>query len=133
MIEWFRRVFAQDDFADDWYGWLTNQISHIGLGLVFAVFSCWLWMMIAGEFPVKWVAWPICVAVYLALEAVRGWSGWDSAEDTAFTTVYGTGGAFLLFTEVSPGDPFMMVDFTNLPWVLAVPTVHLALGAYFRA
>lgn len=24
----FATAFAQDDFDDDWYGYLTNQISH---------------------------------------------------------------------------------------------------------
>lgn len=133
MIAWLRRAFPQDDFADDWYGWLTNQTSHIGLGVLIAVLVCGVSLLAIGEFPVKWMGWTACAAIYLALEWARGWSGWDSAEDWAFVSCYGSGGAFVLFTELQAGSPVLFIDFSALPWLLALPAIHLALGAYLRA
>lgn len=133
LVSWLRRVWAQDDFADDWYGWLTNQVSHVSLGLLLAIGVSGAALLTLGEFPAKWLAWLACAAVYAGLEAVRGWTGWDSLEDWVFVACYGAGGAFLLFTEVEPGLPILFIDFGGLPWVLALPAVHLALGAYLRA
>ena len=123
MLEWFRRHFTQDDFADDWYGYLTNQVSHVGLGLFLALFVAISWFIASGEMPFKWPAWFVCLGLYLSLEIVRGWHGWDSAEDTMFTCGYGSGGAFLLFSEITPGDPALLL---NLPMAGAVSVAMIA-------
>lgn len=132
VIRWFRQTFPQDDFADDWYGWLTNQVSHIGLGLLLAVGVSGITLLTLGEFPDKRLAWLACALLYLGLELLRGWSGWDTVEDWLFVACYGAGGAFILFTEVEPGLAVLFVDFGGLPWVLALPAIHLAFGAYLR-
>lgn len=133
FVSWFRRNFAQDDFGGDWYGWLTNQISHIGLGVALALVLSGLWFWAAGEFPVKLIAWPCLLLGYLAAEFLRGWSGLDSVEDTVFVAGYGCGGAFLLFTEIEPGQPLLVVSVADVLPVLGVAVAHLIVGVWKRA
>jgi hypothetical protein len=71
MLAWFRSAFAQDDFARDWYGYLTNQISHIGLGIVLALATCIVWFWAFGEYPVKWAMWLAIAGGYAASEVIR--------------------------------------------------------------
>lgn len=125
--------FVQDDFADDAYGWLTNQISHIGLGIALALVLSAVWFYIGGEFPYRWAAWGIISAAYIAGEVARGWAGRDSVEDTVFVCVYGAGGAMLLFCEVTPGSPLLIVSVADTLPVLAIALAHLGWGTFLRA
>ncbi len=132
ILTWFRTAFSQDDFADDWYGWLTNQISHIGLGVFLALAVSALWFAAAGEFPVKWHAWGLIVLAYGWLEAVRGGSIRDALEDIAFVCLYGAGGAFLVFTEVSPGQPHLVLSISDVLPVLGIAAAHIGGGVWRR-
>lgn len=132
MLDWFRKHFAQDDFADDWYGYLTNQIGHIALGLMMALVVSLSWFVFAGEMPVKEWAWMACLVVYIGLELVRHWNGWDSVEDTVFTAGYGSGGAFLMFSEVTPGEPYLGFDIFLAGGLAAIAACHLVWGVSRR-
>ena len=132
MIEWFRRNFTQDDFADDWYGYLTNQVGHIALGLMMALAVSLIWFVISGEMPVKRFAALACLAAYLALELVRGWNGLDSVEDTVFTAGYGSGGAFLIFSEITPGEPFLGFNIFLAGGIAVIAALHLIWGVSRR-
>jgi hypothetical protein len=132
MIRWFRKHFEQDDFRGDWYGWLTNQCSHIALGLFLAGAVSLIWFVMAGEMPRKWAGWAACLGLYLSLELVRGWHGWDSFEDTAFTAGYGSGGAFILFSEIRVGDPVLAFDLQLASGIASVAAGHLVWGVASR-
>ena len=132
MLKWFRENFAQDDFAGDWYGYLTNQVSHMALGLMMALVLSLVWFVFMGEMPIKWQAWLACLGLYLGLELVRGWNGWDSVEDTVFTAGYGSGGAFLIFSELAPGEPFLGFNILVAAGLAFVAAVHLILGVIRR-
>lgn len=132
MLEWFNRMFTQDAFEDDWYGWLTNQISHLALGVTTALFTSVIWYWVFNEFPFKVVIWPAITAVYVGLEVVRGWDWWDSIEDTIFFSAYGAGGAFLVFSEVTPGSPVLTASATDVLPILGLACIHLLAGAYLR-
>jgi hypothetical protein len=132
MWRWFLEFFEQDDFNGRPYGWLTNQISHTMLGLAMAFVLSLFWFVVAGEMPWKSIAWPLCVVVYLALEFVRGWNGWDSVEDTAFTAGYGSGGAFLLFSEVRIGDPVLLFNMAGAVPLAFLAFAHLVWGVFAR-
>lgn len=130
-----RRIFSawrKDDFARDWYGWLTNQFSHIGLGFLLAALAAGMWFLIGGEFPWKPFLWISVFIPYLALEFARGWNGIDSVEDVAFVTIYGAGSAIVLFSEYKTGAPLLVVNFSDLPWVMAIPAAHLIVGTHVR-
>lgn len=131
-LEWFRSAFVQDDFAGDWYGWLTNQISHMATGILAALVVSTGWYAIAGEFPLKVVAVPLIALAYVVGEVLRGWSGRDSIEDTAFFAVYGSGGAFLVFSEVTPGSTYLLVSVSNVMPILGIVAAHLISGIYWR-
>ena len=133
LLAWFRTAFAQDDFAGDWYGWLTNQVSHLAGGVLAALVVAAGWYGLAGEFPLKVLAVPVIGAVYVWGEGLRGWMGWDSIEDTLFFAGYGAGGAFLVFSEVTPGNPYLLVSISNVIPILLIVAVHLASGVVFRA
>lgn len=132
MKSLIRRLFPKDNFAGNWYGWLTNQISHIALGVGIAVVVTGVCYAAAGEFPVKWAAWICAAGIYAAAEAVRGWHGWDTVEDWIFVAAYGSGGAFMAFTELFPGSPILILRFTDLPFLLGFMAAHLAVGSIVR-
>lgn len=132
MIDWLRKWFEQDDFVDDWYGWLTNQIGHISLGVMCALAVSVVWFLVVGEFPVKAIIWPAIAAVYILIEIARGWTWADSAEDTVFFAGYGCGGAFLVFSEVTPGSPMLTVSALDMVPILGIACVHLAAGVFVR-
>jgi hypothetical protein len=133
ILTWLRTTFPQDDFADDWYGWLTNQISHLGLGVFLAMAVSAVWFAVDGEFPIKWHAWGLIVLGYGALEAVRpGGTIRDALEDIAFVCLYGAGGAFLVFTEVSPGQPHLVLSISDVLPVLGIAAAHIGGGVWRR-
>lgn len=132
LLEWFKIAFFQEDFEHDWYGWLTNQISHMSAGIFAALIVSAAWFQIIGEFPLKIFAVPLIAGIYIALEIYRGWFGWDSIEDTIFFAVYGTGGAFLVFSEVTPGSPYLLVSVANVLPVLLIASGHLLAGVVRR-
>ena len=132
MLLWLRKWFSQDDFADDWYGWLTNQIGHLSFGVMVALVSSVVWFYAYGEFPVKGYLWPLLFLTYAAFEWLRGWSSWDSVEDTVFFSGYGVGGALLVFSEVTPGEPALIVSALDVMPILGLACVHLAAGVFVR-
>jgi hypothetical protein len=132
FLAWFRSAFAQDDFARDWYGYLTNQISHIGLGIVLALATCIAWFWAFGEYPVKWAMWLAITGAYAASEVIRGGDLWDAFEDGCFVCLYGAGGAFLVFGEVDPGNMDLITDLRTATAILGAAAIHLAIGVGSR-
>lgn len=69
-----------NDFADDWYGWLTNQCGHICLGLALDLVMTELGM------PIWWRLGLIILLYWLLIEVfaqrLRLWR--DAIMDTAF-------------------------------------------------
>lgn len=132
VVEWLRKYLPQDDQADDWYAWLVNQTSHVALGILYSLIVSVAFFAVAGEFPEKEYAWLAIFAFVLATEFVRGWAAWDSSEDVIFTAIYGAGGAFLVFREVAPGSPVLLVSAPDVLPVLCMAGFHLFCGVYLR-
>ena len=126
-------LLEADDFANDWYGWLTNQLGHIALG-VFLVFVATLFAFLhIGEMPYKVTVYALIITGYLAFElGVQRWRGWDTVEDTVFTAGYGAGGVLSGFTEVAPGDPLLAVDLLSVAPFFIMAAMHLTAGALYR-
>ena len=72
-----------DDFAGDWYGWLTNQCGHVVIGLVPAGIA---WFMSA---PMLAAFLTIIGAYFLVVEVLlqRLQLPWDSFVDTWFVAL----------------------------------------------
>lgn len=132
MIKLIQRLFPNESFPGDWYGWLTNQISHIALGMLLAAIVSGGFYLAAGEFPVKIWAWMFCAISYAILELIRPGELLDSIEDWVFVAVYGSGASLLAFTEVMPGSPELVVNMSDLPMICGAAIAHLGAGAYYR-
>lgn len=74
-----------DDFKDNPYGYITNQISHIYLGFFFSVFYCFVLDKVTG-FPDQTWAILIVTGIYLFWWELlnQGWRGFDTVEDTFY-------------------------------------------------
>lgn len=127
-------LLTPSNFLDDWYGWLTNQVSHIFLGLflvfVFSMAGFWAF----GEFPYKINMLIAIGAVYfLGVEmALQGWRGFDTIEDTIFVVGYGASGALGASIEVMPGKTTIIMDLQPLLPFFYVLTAHLIAGVSWR-
>jgi len=126
-------IFEPDAFPNDWYGWCTNQISHIFVGL-FAVFVlCILAFFVIGEMPHKAAVYSVVLCGYVAFEVIaQGWRGLDTIEDTVFVTAYGAGGILAGFTEVEAGSTVLAVNIFGLLPFFTVAVLHLIFGSLAR-
>lgn len=126
-------LFDPDDFTGDWYGWMTNQASHIGLGVLLTFFLCVGLFLTFGEMPYKIAVLAVIATGYLAFEfGVQRWRGWDTIEDTVFVVGYGASGALVGFSEVTPGSAQLSVNLVDLLPYFAVASVHLLAGSLYR-
>lgn len=122
------------NFRADPYGWLTNQVSHIGLGVVWALVACALVLVLFGEFPFRIAIWCIIALCYVGVVelAAQGWRGGDTVEDTIFVVGYGAGSVLWVFREYQIGTGLIIGDVWDaLPFV-GVAAFHLAIGYALR-
>lgn len=124
---------SPSDFRNDWYGYSTNQLSHILLGFLALGFVSWAGFTLTGEFAPRWLNWVITATMFLLWEiSQRNAELWDRIEDWLFMAVYGAGSAALLFIEVEPGSPKIVTEITNIPPIIGIISAHLVTGIWFR-
>jgi hypothetical protein len=127
-------ILEPDAFLNDWYGWLTNQASHIALGVFVTFFICLFAFWIGGEFPFRSDVFLYCLSAYLFFEVfIQGWRWFDTIEDTVFVVGYGVGAPLAALHEVQAGQSAVMVDVVALLPFFVVAGVHLAVGVAYRA
>lgn len=116
-LGFWRDLNAPDSFARDWYGELTNQLSHTFLGLMLALFWCVSAWAMFGEMPVRsWVILGIG-AGYLAWEAlVQRWLSGDSWFDAAMV-MSGAAGVLLPLKEAGVSGRIIHLDFDPVMWL----------------
>lgn len=87
-----------DAFITDWYGWLTNQMSHMLLGLAITALLAWILGCLMSRAMEMDVAMHGPALVIVAVVYFFGWEGlwqrygagmWDALADTAFMTIGG--------------------------------------------
>jgi hypothetical protein len=112
-----------DDFKNDAYGYLTNQIGHIFIGFTLVSFYCFVLDKIA-YFPDQIVAICVVVGAYLFWWElmVQGWRGYDTFEDTFFFAI---GSAIYI-----PVDFYPVID--RVVVSLVIMWVPLLVGTYKR-
>ena len=126
-------ILKPDSFPGDWYGWVTNQISHIFVGIALVFFASLICFYSFGEMPNKLTIYGAIFAGYVAFEVlVQGWRGVDTVEDTTFVVGYGAAGVLAGFTEVEVGSPYLELNLLGLAPFFAVAIVHLIAGAMHR-
>lgn len=122
-----------DAFPRDWYGWLTNQVSHIGLGLFLVWATSLVAYVLAGEFPYRWGVWWLIFVTYTLHELfAQRWHGWDTVEDILFVVFYSAGGTLLAFVEFEAGLPYVIFDLVAPLPILATCICHLVVGSIVR-
>ena len=128
MIEkWknFKEFFKSQNFDNDPYGYLTNQIGHIVLGCyVVTLVVGFCFNFLCNEYPNQV---PYVIAVMFAYVViwelgVQGWKGLDTLEDSLY---FSMGAALWLFIDMSE------VINRLLMWSL-VFTVLLGIGVMRR-
>lgn len=123
-----------DDFKADPYGYLTNQLGHIALGVFFVFIVSRLWFEVFGEYPVRLTLWLVTGAVYFFIVELmlQGWRGLDTLEDTIFVWVYGAGAPLYAFKETIPGDPDLSAQMPALDAFFVAAGAHLLIGVGLR-
>lgn len=111
-------IFAPDDMAHDWYGWLTNQSSHLILGALLTLVASVIGLLVLGEYPYRVEIGVMVLLLILTFETgVQPLNGWDTLNDVLFMA-YGAIGALLVCREVEAGGVELFFN----------PTVALALS-----
>ncbi len=129
-----RKLLTPSNFEKDWYGWLTNQVSHVFLG-IFAVFAVSMTgFAVSGEFPVKTqMLMGIGAAYFLGIELwLQGWRGWDTIEDTVFVVGYGAAGPLAASYEIEVGRSAIIMELEPLLPYFYVCIAHLIAGILWR-
>lgn len=127
-------MFSESDgFWRDPYGWLTNQLGHLALGVGLAWLVSVGVFLIFGELPYRIAAWALIVLGYLAFElTAQGWRGWDTIEDTIFVGFWGAGGALYLCRETTPMTSLVTFDLIEAAPFIAGLALHLRIGTRDR-
>lgn len=125
--------FQPDDFRGDWYGYLTNNISHLSVGILWAWLASLVYFYVVGEYPYKLQVLIGLGLGYMAYEVIRqGWQGVDTVEDWIFFTLWGVGGSMAAFNEITPGSIWLALNpEAPLPFFLGA-SLHLAIGVAIR-
>ena len=128
----FKELATQSNFKGDWYGWLTNQVSHASLGVFLTWIACVICYIFIGDLPYKFNVFTALAFAYIVWELViQEWAGWDSVEDFLFVIVYGVGGTLLAFSQIV-GPTVIFNVFGAMP-IFSIFVVHLILGVCYRA
>lgn len=123
---------SPDSFKKDWYGYVTNQWGHVGVGLFLFIFINFGALMFSGELPYRSSIFLSIVAGYICWEYIISKpNGWDSVEDLVFVS-YGAGFPAILFIEVEPGKVELSSDFYSIVVLSLCIVFHLAVGAIYR-
>jgi hypothetical protein len=127
-------VIRPDDFKAQPYAYLTNQLGHIGLGVLLVFLINRGAFELFGEYPVRLAIWAATLAVYLGVVEIliQGWRGFDTVEDTIFTCVYGAGAPLWAFREIAPGSPMVEANLPALDMFFLAAGAHLMVGVVYR-
>lgn len=128
LAEWIK----PDAFAARPYGWVTNQVAHIALGVAIVTATALVGWGLLREYPYRLEIGLVAVAFVVAFEiGVQGWQGRDTVEDCAFM-LYGIGGSLWAFQEAEAGA----VEVDGNPLIVAAfisaAVAHLVWGAWAR-
>lgn len=109
----WRDLNTPDNFRNDWYGELTNQISHTFLGAMAFITFCDVWFLVSGGMPFRSYAFIACFLAYaVGIEViVQRWMPGDSWFDSLMFA-FGAAGAALPVQEVSAAEWSVGLEYT---------------------
>ena len=116
-------MFEPSAFKNDPYGYLTNQIGHIFLGVFLTTAYCWFVDKVS-YYPNQVVAAFVVVGVYLLWWelAVQGWRGFDTIEDAFYL---GMGASIYTFIDMQ-----WVID--RVFFAFIVMGIPLSIGTLYR-
>lgn len=121
-MNWIKDLLTQSRFVGDWYGALTNQMSHTALGAILAtVFAC-IWRAYFGDMPPRLLMIVAVAAPHFVVEFYwQGWDGFDSFVDIAMTSM-GAAMVSLPFYQVEVIEGATIIEFVhwNLLYIVFV-------------
>ena len=127
------RLFAPDNFDKNWYGYLTNQVGHVSLGVFVTWGAVLFFLVVAGEFPYKAHIFVYLSSIYALYEiTVQGWNKFDTVEDWIFFSLYGVGGTVMTFHEYDRGSSLATFDIMAPSFIFPVIIAHLLIGCGIR-
>ena len=122
-----------DNYANNWYGYATNQVTHLAMGFAAACLLSNFYFYVFGEFAEKGALWFVLALIYAVYElSAQGWNGKDTIEDWFFFSVYGAGVPIMIFSETEIGSPIVSVNTQMVVPVLGVVIAHLIGGVAAR-
>lgn len=88
-------MFSPEQFKNDWYGYITNQMAHIGFGVAMVVGLMIFHQQITGEFFNRLYAFLVILIGYTCFEVCQNGKFRDIIEDIFFVVGIGTGSALV--------------------------------------
>lgn len=133
ILHVFRSVGTAQRFPRDWYAYATNQISHVGIGILWVWIVCLVSFAVVGDLPYRSEIFVGVALIYLAKELVIDrWSGFDTVEDFLFLVVYGAGGTLVSFRQIDALSSDVVFNIHSALPFLFTCGLHLLAGSYFR-
>lgn len=129
----WKELNTPDGYPVDWYGYATNQVTHLAMGFASTCILSGLYFFTFGEFAEKWALWFSVALMYAIYElSAQGWNGKDTIEDWTFFSVYGAGVPIAIFTEIEPGDSMLVVNSYIVAPIIGFIFAHLVGGIVAR-
>ena len=129
----WKELNTPDGYPADWYGYATNQVTHLAMGFAAACLLSNFHFYIFDEFARKGALWFAIALMYAVYElSAQGWNGKDTVEDWVFFSVYGAGVPIVIFTELEVGSPMLSINSQLVVPVIAVIVAHLLGGVVAR-
>ena len=121
------------DFSDDWYGYLTNQFSHIGVGIFLAWLTCLAAFIISGDMPYRIHVFIFLGISYFFKELIFDkWQGKDTIEDVLFVVFYGAGGTLASFKQMDQFSSDVVFNIYSALPIFIFSMAHLTYGTVSR-
>jgi hypothetical protein len=131
--EIWRELNTPDGFTTNWYGYATNQVTHLAMGFSAVCVVSALYFGFHGEFSQKAHLWGLVAISYAIYEmAAQGWNGKDTVEDWVFFSLYGAGVPVVIMNEVTPGNPTLEVNSQLVVPAIGLVVAHLLGGIIAR-
>lgn len=110
-------MWEPDNYKNDPYGYLTNQIGHIYLGFFLTTLYCFV-LQLFMDFPNQNIAVVTVVALYFIVWELlyQEWRGFDSLEDTFYVLL---------------GASTFVGDFIDMRWVINELFLFFSVANFF--
>ena len=124
-MRWLSDLRTQSDFRGNWYGALTNQVSHTAMGAFWAALFACIWRVVTGEMPPRPGMILVVTGTYAAVELL--WQRYENKDSLIdiFMVFAGSAMISLPFYQVQTDGAVTVLHFLHwnflyvaIAWVL---------------